>query len=383
MPGRTDLAEAVARNLFKLMAIKDEYEVARLWTDGSFLRQLGQEFERWDALEVHLAPPLLAERDAITGHQKKRRYGPWMLRAMRLLRPPEAPARHCLRPVRPHRRAPDGAPAAAPTTRRCSTSWSQRLDATNHATAVELARVPEQIRGFGHVKEASVQRAKAAEAALLDRWRAVQASPAGGRIADLSRAELPHQVLGQPAAVGVLAADRAGQARLAALDHAGLAGERAQVGAAGDACRSRRGEGADRAGVQAGLGRASIARARRELDRAAAPAAPRNSRAPRSACHSPNSGWIRIPSGEGDRLGSARRAQRWKGWCGGPPNGNSTRRRARPAPGPSSGRSGRRLWPRVPLAARAQNAWPTLPTMTTVPAACRPPAAARRPRACG
>ncbi len=85
VPGRTDLAEAVARNLFRLMAIKDEYEVARLWTDGSFLRQLGQEFDRWDALEVHLAPPLLAERDAITGHQKKRRYGPWMLRAMRLL----------------------------------------------------------------------------------------------------------------------------------------------------------------------------------------------------------------------------------------------------------------------------------------------------------
>ena len=83
-PGRTELAEAVARNLFKLMAIKDEYEVARLWTDGSFRRQLEREFERWDGLEVHLAPPLLAERDA-KGHLKKRRYGPWMLRVMRLL----------------------------------------------------------------------------------------------------------------------------------------------------------------------------------------------------------------------------------------------------------------------------------------------------------
>ena len=109
MPGRTDLAEAVARNLFKLMAIKDEYEVARLWTDGSFLRQLGQEFERWDALEVHLAPPLLAERDA--GH------GP----------PEEAPlrpldaARHA--PARP----PQGACAARPSTRSAappSAGWS-------------------------------------------------------------------------------------------------------------------------------------------------------------------------------------------------------------------------------------------------------------------
>ena len=85
MPGRDELALAVARNLFKLMAIKDEYEVARLWTDGSFLRQLGAEFERWDSLEVHLAPPLLADRDPTTGHLKKRRYGPWMLRAFRLL----------------------------------------------------------------------------------------------------------------------------------------------------------------------------------------------------------------------------------------------------------------------------------------------------------
>ena len=74
----------MARNLFKLMAIKDEYEVARLWTDGSFLRQLGAEFERWDALEVHLAPPLWPSATA-TGQLKKRRYGPWMMRGFRLL----------------------------------------------------------------------------------------------------------------------------------------------------------------------------------------------------------------------------------------------------------------------------------------------------------
>ena len=62
------------------MAYKDEYEVARLYTDGSFRRQLDGEFEGWTALEFHLAPPLLAARDPATGQPRKRRYGPWMMR---------------------------------------------------------------------------------------------------------------------------------------------------------------------------------------------------------------------------------------------------------------------------------------------------------------
>ena len=70
MPG-SELAEAVARNLFKLMAIKDEYEVARLWTDGSFLRAARQRVRELGRLEVHLAPPLLAERDPVTGHPEE------------------------------------------------------------------------------------------------------------------------------------------------------------------------------------------------------------------------------------------------------------------------------------------------------------------------
>jgi indolepyruvate ferredoxin oxidoreductase len=173
VPGRTDLAEAVARNLFKLMAIKDEYEVARLWTDGSFLRQLGAEFERWDALEVHLAPPLLAEQDT-KGHLKKRRYGPWMLRAMRVVAG--------LKRLRGTAIDPFGRTAERRMERRLLADYEtvldelmERLDADNHATAVELARIPAQIRGFGHVKEANVKRAKAAEAALLERWRSPSA----------------------------------------------------------------------------------------------------------------------------------------------------------------------------------------------------------------
>jgi indolepyruvate ferredoxin oxidoreductase len=170
VPGRTDLAEAVARNLFKLMAIKDEYEVARLWTDGSFLRQLGQEFERWDALEIHLAPPLLAERDATTGHLKKRRYGPWMLRALRVLARMKRLSGTALDPF--------GRTAERKMERRLLAAYEalleellERLDAGNHVLAVELARVPEQIRGFGHVKEGNARRAKAKETELLASFR--------------------------------------------------------------------------------------------------------------------------------------------------------------------------------------------------------------------
>lgn len=170
MPGRTGLAEAVARNLFKLMAIKDEYEVARLWTDGSFLRQLGAEFERWDSLEVHLAPPLLADRDATMGHAKKRRYGPWMFRAFRML------AR--LKRLRGTMFDVFGYTAERRQERRLLRDYEaildeilQRLDQENHGPAVELARLPQEMRGFGHVKEANVRRAKAKEAELLEQFR--------------------------------------------------------------------------------------------------------------------------------------------------------------------------------------------------------------------
>ena len=67
------------------MAIKDEYEVARLYTDGAFRRQLETEFGGWEKLEFHLAPPLLARRDKRTGHLRKQRFGPWMFRAFRVL----------------------------------------------------------------------------------------------------------------------------------------------------------------------------------------------------------------------------------------------------------------------------------------------------------
>ena len=84
VPGSTAVTEAVARNLFKLMAVKDEYEVARLYTDGSFQRQLDAQFQSYERLEFHLAPPLLG-RKGPDGKPRKSTFGPWMMKAFRVL----------------------------------------------------------------------------------------------------------------------------------------------------------------------------------------------------------------------------------------------------------------------------------------------------------
>jgi indolepyruvate ferredoxin oxidoreductase len=168
--GSEAFTQAVARSLFKLMSYKDEYEVARLYTDGSFERQMAAEFESWDRLEVHLAPPLLADRDPTSGHLRKRRYGPWMLRAFRVV------AR--LRRLRGTPFDIFGRTAERRMERRLIADYEATLDEilasltpASHAPAVALAGLPAEIRGFGHVKEQNRARAEAKKAALLTELR--------------------------------------------------------------------------------------------------------------------------------------------------------------------------------------------------------------------
>ncbi|MEX0814674.1 MAG: DUF6537 domain-containing protein, partial [Dongiaceae bacterium] len=170
-PGFAGLAEAVARSYFKLLAYKDEYEVARLYTDGAFLKQVAEQFEGDYRLEFHLAPPLLAERDPDTGHLKKRGYGPWLLTAFRLL------AR--LKGLRGTAFDIFGYTAERQTERRLIADYERvveemlaGLGTDNHGLAVEIAAIPEHIRGFGHVKAASLEAAKRREAELLAAFRA-------------------------------------------------------------------------------------------------------------------------------------------------------------------------------------------------------------------
>ena len=169
-PGQTALAEAVARYYHKLLAIKDEYEVARLYTDGSFQRQLAQQFEGDYKLEFHLAPPLFAERDPQTGHLKKRAYGPWMMTAFRTLAG--------LKRLRGTAFDIFGRTEERRMERRLIAEYEAllaeilgKLSPDNHHLAVALASLPDKVRGYGHVKEAHLAKAKAEEAELLAAFR--------------------------------------------------------------------------------------------------------------------------------------------------------------------------------------------------------------------
>jgi indolepyruvate ferredoxin oxidoreductase len=175
--GRTGLAEAVARSLYKLMAYKDEYEVARLYTDGEFLKRLNEQFEGDFKVQFHLAPPLLAERDPTTGHLRKRAYGPWMLKAFGVLAK--------LRRLRGSRLDIFGYSEERKIERRLIEEYRSlveeliaKLTPENHGLAVDLAKLPLKVRGFGHVKEANLQDVKAREAELLHAFRSPPPAPA-------------------------------------------------------------------------------------------------------------------------------------------------------------------------------------------------------------
>ena len=167
--GKTSrLAEAVARYLFKLMAYKDEYEVARLYSSGEFAAKVAGMFEGDYKLKFHLAPPLLAKRDA-QGRLVKQEFGPWMMKAFGVL------AR--LRFLRGGAFDIFGYSQERKTERALIAHYRETiagllplLTADNLAQLVEIASIPEQIRGFGHVKERHLQAAREKEAALLARF---------------------------------------------------------------------------------------------------------------------------------------------------------------------------------------------------------------------
>jgi indolepyruvate ferredoxin oxidoreductase len=174
-PGQCGFAEAVARYLFKLMAYKDEYEVARLYTDGTFLKQVSNELGGENLrFEFHLAPPLLARRDPATGLPRKMSFGPWMMNVFKIL------AR--MKFLRGTRFDPFGFSEERKAERRLIAEYETMLEELlaelspdNHAVAVGLAAIPEKIRGFGHIKKHHLAAAKAEEAALLEQFRSGRA----------------------------------------------------------------------------------------------------------------------------------------------------------------------------------------------------------------
>jgi indolepyruvate ferredoxin oxidoreductase len=171
-PGFTSLTEAVARYAFKLMAYKDEYEVARLYTSGDFEKRIRETFDGDFKLHFNLAPPLFAKKDA-EGHLRKAEYGTWVFGAFKLLAK--------LRGLRGTPFDVFGYTAERRTERELIVDYGKTidelvagLDHDNHALAVEIASIPEQIRGYGHVKERHLAAALTRQQQLMQAWRQPQ-----------------------------------------------------------------------------------------------------------------------------------------------------------------------------------------------------------------
>jgi len=163
---KTEFTEAVARYFYKLMAYKDEYEVARLYTDGAFEARLARQFTGPYKMRFHLAPPLLSQRDPGTGHLIKREYGAWIRPMLKLLAQ--------FKGLRGTWLDPFGHTSERRTERALITEYetliedlAKRLSRHNHALTVEIASIPEHIRGYGHVKARSIAEAAKRRDALL------------------------------------------------------------------------------------------------------------------------------------------------------------------------------------------------------------------------
>jgi indolepyruvate ferredoxin oxidoreductase len=178
-PGQAGLTEAVARGYYKLLATKDEYEVARLHTETGFLENLARSFEGDYRLVFHLAPPLWARPDPATGEPRKRAFGPWVLQAFKVL------AR--LRRLRGTVLDPFRFSEDRKLDRRLLREYERLVEELvaalrpgNHALAVELAALPDQIRGYGPIRRRHAEHARRRETSLLEEFRRREEHPDDG-----------------------------------------------------------------------------------------------------------------------------------------------------------------------------------------------------------
>ena len=175
--GSTKLTEAVARYYAKLLAYKDEYEVARLHADTGFRKKIEGMFEGDYRVVYHLAPPLLARKDPTSGEPRKMRFGPWMLPVFRLLQP--------FKFLRGTALDPFGYTEERRTERALIREYEEtverllaRLTPQNHALAVQIAAIPDDIRGFGYIKKRNVAAAGKKRAELLSKFENTHAERA-------------------------------------------------------------------------------------------------------------------------------------------------------------------------------------------------------------
>jgi indolepyruvate ferredoxin oxidoreductase len=166
---KTSLSEAVARNLFKLMAYKDEYEVARLHTNTAFLQKIGDMFEGDYTVNYHLAPPIISKTNE-KGELQKQKFGPMMLTGFKLLKHFKVLRGTPLdifgnTEEREMERALIGEYVAS------IDEVLAKLNADNHALALEIANLPDAVKGFGHVKARKVVAVRSKWDGLMEKWR--------------------------------------------------------------------------------------------------------------------------------------------------------------------------------------------------------------------
>lgn len=171
-----DLMKSIAKNYFKLLAIKDEYEVARLYSDGDFANRVKQQFEGGYQVRVHLAPPLFSKKNPSTGHLIKKDYGPWVMTAFAWL----AKAKRLrgtpwdIFSYTQERKMEVALIGEFETL--LQNDIIPHLNAENLPTAIELVSSIEKIRGFGHVKDAAVTQWRQKRSQLLDQFYGCETS---------------------------------------------------------------------------------------------------------------------------------------------------------------------------------------------------------------
>jgi len=167
---KEELSVGVAKYYSKLLAVKDEYEVARLYTDGTFMKELYDQFEGPVKLNFYLAPPLISRRDPFSGEMKKKIYGPWMIYGFQLLAK--------LKWLRGTPFNIFGYTKDRKLEQILIKDYEIQIDyllkklkPKNYDFAVALASLPEHIRGYGHVKDRHLRDVKANEEALLAKFK--------------------------------------------------------------------------------------------------------------------------------------------------------------------------------------------------------------------
>ena len=165
---QAELYQAVARNYYKLLAYKDEYEVARLYTNGDFHKKLEAQFSGDFKLKFHMAPPLFEKRDKVTGEVLKREFGPWMMGALKVMAK--------LKFLRGGSLDIFGFSDERKMERALIGEYEEhvhfvldKLNKANYQLCLEILELPMSYKGYGHVKEKNIKSAKIKLNKLLDK----------------------------------------------------------------------------------------------------------------------------------------------------------------------------------------------------------------------